>query len=442
MDIELKKIKTPFSPNEQYFVDLASRIQKKVGIEVEEIRQESPKLDLNKKARPLQLTVEFGYPLTAEKNVPEESTFQLIEEVIDIVSQPTVELIEIESTAESIEIVELTETIAADSIAKDSMETLAPIETIEAESINTETTHQIAEEVVEFGRMDISETVVSPYFSDADLDRLHEQMHLEQSKQKQTTPVEFKDSAETLTSSSDELNINSSELNVVSEVANVLSQEPLVKSPGAVDFENAFTDAELDMLHEMHSKQDQASKAQTVTANASFTQQSHVVSNAATSPEKIEKTIQIPSDSKVIDRDNQAASIKPSLLDMIPWSTVFGLVASLMAVASAWFIWNSIQKPIAIDAMIDQAVVTTPAAVQTAENVEVIEEGIQIDELTPSQQVTYEWVENPEDNKASKTQKFDFKKLNEKSKISSVELEKNGLTVLELEDAIFDEVTL
>jgi inhibitor of KinA sporulation pathway (predicted exonuclease) len=75
-------------------------------------------------------------------------------------------------------------------------------------------------------------------------------------------------------------------------------------------------------------------------------------------------------------------------------------------------------------------------------NSEVTEEGIQIDELTPSQQVTYELIGNTDESNVLKTEKFDFKKMSEKSKVSSVELEKNGLTVLELEDPIFDEVTL
>jgi hypothetical protein len=431
MDIELKKIKTPFSPNEQYFVDLASRIQKKVGIEVEEIRQESPKLDLNKKKVPLQLTVEFGYPLTAEKNVPEDSTHEMLEEVIDLVTESTIELIEIESTLES--------------ITPESLETVASMESIVPENIETvdsmhsgvlvvgefNPSENSNEEPLQSGGMDISETMVSPYFSDADLDRLHEQMHLEQTKEKQKSPVEVQDSTQTILSKSKEVKS--------------LEQEPLAKSPSAVDFENTFSDAELDMLHDMHTMQHASTTSQSIDSLSEdyhSTEQNTGVHAELASPQNKEKTIKIPVDTKVIDRENQAASIKPSLFDMIPWSTVFGLVASLMAVASAWFIWNSIQKPIAIDAMIDQAVVTTPAAVQTEENSEVIEEGIQIEELSPAQQVTYEWVGNQEDDKVLKTKKFDFKKLNEKSKVSSVELERNGLTVLELEDPIFDEVTL
>jgi hypothetical protein len=431
MDIELKKIKTPFSPSEQYFVDLATRIQKKVGIEVEEIRQESPKLDLNKKNVPLQLTVEFGYPLTAEKNVPVDSTHEMLEEVIALGSEPTVELIEIESTFESTKPENIETCVAIESIVPDNLETVDSMHGGVPVVGEFKPSENSIAEPVESGKMDISETVVSPYFSDADLDRLHEQMHLEQVEEKQKSPIEVQDSAVTSLSKSEEVNS--------------LVQEPLAKAPNGVDFENAFTNDELDMLHDMHTMQNPITTA----SNNSSTSQDYnsvkeniAIHSEIASPENKEKTIKIPVDTKVIDRENQAAGIKPSLLDMIPWSTVFGLVASLMAVASAWLIWNSIQKPIAIDAMIDQAVVTAPAAVQTEENSEVIEEGIQIEELSPAQQVTYEWVGNQEEDKVSKTKKFDFKKLNEKSKVSSVELEKNGLTVLELEDPIFDEVTL
>ncbi len=467
MDIELKKIKTPFSPNEQYFVDLATRIQKRVGIEVEEIRQESPKLELNKKKKPLQLTVEFGYPLTAEKNTTEVSDLNTIYaepsiqssainlETTDSVlpttetdlrtSEPALQTPDsVPQTAETIvqtpePIIEVIQEVEFPS-AIEELEIIQSSElTSSEEELEIMQSSELTSAIEDLERvesMEISETVVSPYFSDADLDRLHEQMHQENQQTKSSNPV-----------SNGENNLHITEIETITSAAKLgvdpIENEVQASSPTG-DFENAFTDAELDLLHDMHSQENERNSQmaeQKSTKSVILDQQDTVIS-ANASPEKNEKTIKIPSDSRVIDRENQAAKVKPSLLEMIPWSTVFGMVASLMAVASAWFIWNSIQKPVAIDAMIDQAVVTTPVAVDNSINSEVTEEGIQIDELTPSQQVTYELIGNSDESNVLKTEKFDFKKMSEKSKVSSVELEKNGLTVLELEDPIFDEVTL
>jgi len=530
MDIELKKIKTPFSPNEQYFVDLASRIQKRVGIEVEEIRQESPKLELNKKKKPLQLTVEFGYPLTAEKNTPEvsdvntayaepistgpsiqtselnlqttdsvlptdetvlqtpESLLQTPEPVLQTpepvlqtpesllqtpepvlqspepvlqtpeptlqTPQPIIEVIQEVDLASSIEEVELIQNdVLASSIEEVELiqndvlaSSIEEVELIqnnvlassieEVELIQNDVLASSVEDTEKVEFMEISETVVSPYFSDADLDRLHEQMHLENA-QSQTHDQEITGETQ-LHTTQVESNISEEKIGV-----DTIENEVLPTSPTG-DFENAFTDAELDLLHDLHSKENERNSHTTEqkTAKVEVVEIHNSLDSAIPSPEKTEKTIKIPSDSRVIDRENQAAKVKPSFMEMIPWSTVFGMVASLMAVASAWFIWNSIQKPVAIDALIDQAVVTTPVEVDNSTNSEVVEEGIQIDELTPSQQVTYELIGNTDESNVLKTEKFDFKKMSEKSKVSSVELEKNGLTVLELEDPIFDEVTL
>lgn len=464
MDIELKKIKTPFSPNEQYFVDLATRIQKRVGIEVEEIRQDSPKLELNKKKKPLQLTVEFGYPLTAEKNTTEVSDLNTIYaepsiqssainlETTDSVlpttetdlrtSEPALQTPDsVPQTAETIvqtpePIIEVIQEVEFPS-AIEELEIIQSSElTSSEEELEIMQSSELTSAIEDLERvesMEISETVVSPYFSDADLDRLHEQMHQENQQTKSSNPV-----------SNGENNLHITEIETITSAAKLgvdpIENEVQASSPTG-DFENAFTDAELDLLHDMHSQENERNSQmaeQKSTKSVILDQQDTVIS-ANASPEK---TIKIPSDSRVIDRENQAAKVKPSLLEMIPWSTVFGMVASLMAVASAWFIWNSIQKPVAIDAMIDQAVVTTPVAVDNSVNSEVTEEGIQIDELTPSQQVTYELIGNSDESNVLKTEKFDFKKMSEKSKVSSVELEKNGLTVLELEDPIFDEVTL
>jgi len=124
---------------------------------------------------------------------------------------------------------------------------------------------------------------------------------------------------------------------------------------------------------------------------------------------------------------------------MIPWSSVFGMVASLMAVASAWLIWNSIQKPLPIDEYIDRTMVTKadPSAVPAI--IEDGNQGIDISTLSVSDRVVYSDVVEEE---IPQVKNFDFKKMSEQSKISSVELERVGLTVLDLEDELFDDIDI
>ena len=124
---------------------------------------------------------------------------------------------------------------------------------------------------------------------------------------------------------------------------------------------------------------------------------------------------------------------------MIPWSSVFGMVASLMAVASAWLIWNSIQKPLPIDEYIDRTMVTKASPSSVPAFVENNGQGIDISTLSVSDRVVYSDVVEED---IPQVKKFDFKKLSEQSKISSVELERVGLTVLDLEDELFDDIEI
>jgi hypothetical protein len=121
---------------------------------------------------------------------------------------------------------------------------------------------------------------------------------------------------------------------------------------------------------------------------------------------------------------------------MIPWSSVFGIVASLMAVASAWFIWNSIQKPIAIDEFIDSKIAPIVSQVNTPSAVESIDNTLS---LAPADFIANEIMTEAE-NPATAENNFNFVNLPEQSKISAVVLESNGLTTLELEDGFFEDL--
>ena len=119
-------------------------------------------------------------------------------------------------------------------------------------------------------------------------------------------------------------------------------------------------------------------------------------------------------------------------MDLIPWSSVFGVVASLMAIAAAWFIWNSIQKPMAIDEFIDKAVVAAPASQSAIENTAVAEN------LSPEEYIATSIIEDATVGNSDETS-FNFSELSERSRVSAVELEKLGLTSLNLEDPFFEE---
>jgi hypothetical protein len=186
------------------------------------------------------------------------------------------------------------------------------------------------------------------------------------------------------------------------------------------EVELEFSDADLDLLHE--SMSNELPKTETVSATKSIQKESskqHKVYAEANSNSRIEE---------------ETVAYKPTIFDMIPWSSVFGVVASLMAIASAWFIWNSIQKPIAIDEFIDKTIAPTVQTVAPVSNETVANES----NLSPSEYIAtsiLEDVNSPE----SAENTFRFSELSERSKVSAVELEKLGLTTLNLEDGFFEE---
>ena len=181
------------------------------------------------------------------------------------------------------------------------------------------------------------------------------------------------------------------------------------------DPEREYTDAELDLLHEQLSKEIEASKPR------------------VSEPVAIAKNVKVEAATSNYEPVIEA---KASIMEMIPWSSVFGIVASLMAVASAWFIWNSIQKPIAIDEFIDSKITPMVSQVKAPVSVDNVDKTLS---LAPADFIANEILAEVE-NPSAVENNFNFVNLTEQSKISAVVLENNGLTTLELEDGFFEDL--
>ena len=308
MDIEAKKIKSPYIPTSDYFSDLAMKIQKKVGIEPLDLGIKQENVTFKPTAKePIQLTVEFGFPLTTQRTtVPDIS---MPEAPLPAISDLP---IEIETQVEKVEVIE---SKSIDPVPV----TLDPILELE--------------------------------FSDEELDRLHAEM-----------------TGETF-------------------IPPVI---PIEAKSNTIDVEN---------------QQNQKSQAQTQSTET--------------------KSI-------------QHVEEKVSLWAMIPWSSILGVVASVFAVAAAWFVWNQIQKPLTVEQRVAKAVKSAPLIAKNNTETTKIEQ-LNIETLPASHQVIYDLIQ--EGNQIDPNV-MNFNQMPEQSKISSVELERNGLTVLDLEDQIFDEIEL
>jgi hypothetical protein len=151
------------------------------------------------------------------------------------------------------------------------------------------------------------------------------------------------------------------------------------------------------------------------------------------SPVKIQQTPAV----KVEKSTAEISDERIPLWAMIPWSSLLGVVASLFAVAAAWFIWNQIQKPLTVEQRVARAVQSAPAAAAVSASPEKKE--LDIEALPASHQVIYDMIQ---EGTSTNKNEMNFNQMPEQSRISSVELERNGLTVLDLEDQIFDEIEL
>ena len=162
-----------------------------------------------------------------------------------------------------------------------------------------------------------------------------------------------------------------------------------------------------------------------VPTQVAFEKDSNPVKTQKTPAVKVEKSTAEISDERI------------PLWAMIPWSSLLGVVASLFAVAAAWFIWNQIQKPLTVEQRVARAVQSAPAAAAVSASPEKKE--LDIEALPASHQVIYDMIQ---EGTSTNENEMNFNQMPEQSRISSVELERNGLTVLDLEDQIFDEIEL
>ena len=328
MDIEAKKIKSPYKPSSDYFSDLAIKIQQKAGIEPIELGLKQEKVAFKPAVKePIQLTVEFGFPLTTQRS--SEPDISMPEAPLPAISNlPT----EIETPEEKVEVIE----------SKSIDQVPSTIDQVPS------TLDQVPGTIDQApGTLNPAPGTLNPVteleFSDEDLDKLHAEM----------TGESF----------------------VPAQVAYEKDSNPVIMQ-----------------------------KAQAV---------------------KVENSTAEISDERI------------PLWAMIPWSSLLGVVASLFAVAAAWFIWNQIQKPLTVEQRVARAVQSAPAAAAVSASPEKKE--LDIEALPASHQVIYDMIQ---EGTSTNKNEMNFNQMPEQSRISSVELERNGLTVLDLEDQIFDEIEL
>jgi hypothetical protein len=555
MDFQSNKINQPFNPSPNYFQGLSNNIQNRVGIEVKNVVEAKvPKIEFNKKQKPIQLTVEFGFPLSAEKNtiidssqshdsetlesndisneinymptnlVKDDEIGQIHIEPIQLAANPNpywhnfnsddeleglvldsegqemsditingdamfdidehflqkdksktvvnevpevineeieampvvseLDIIVIEETQITVQnqsafaideelpqnniltVVNDTEFVVNDisNVVEDTQNEesffsfsftpeiesievapvvneiesievvtiLSEIESIEVESIASEAFSEVSNEIsdlsIELPSIIEKNQEIEYSFSDAELDNLHEQL---------SQKLEAVQAEELV------------KLDIQPETTAITFVEFSTKEI-SINPEREYTDAELDFLHDQLSKEIEASKPR-VSESVAIDQ------NVAESKSKVES---------LAANNERVKEAKTPIMEMIPWSSVFGIVASLMAVASAWFIWNSIQKPIAIDEFIDSKIVPIVSQVNAKIAIDNVDKTLT---LAPADFIANEilaGVENP----SVQENDFNFVNLSEQSKISAVILESRGLTILDLEDGFFEDL--
>ena len=123
----------------------------------------------------------------------------------------------------------------------------------------------------------------------------------------------------------------------------------------------------------------------------------------------------------------------------LPWASILGVVASFAAIASAWWVWSLIQAPMSIEQVAEKSRMSSAPAVAVA-NSPIIkkEKTIELGELSLGSQIVADMILN--ENKLTASIAFPhFTEMDEQSKVSMVELENNGLILMELEDEIYSD---
>lgn len=335
MDIETKKIKSPYKPSSDYFSDLALKIQQKAGLEPLDLGIKEEIVSFKSAAKePIQLTVEFGFPLTTQRS-----------------SEPDISMPE------------------------------APLPAVEnipvAEKLPAEETHPVVEKHPALENVPVSEKL-----------------------QTEVTPAKDQ------------------EPKTIDQLPKTKDQQPKTKDQQPTT-ELEFSDEDLDRLH------------------AEMTGESFVPISAPVETESRPVKMEQPKASKAEKSTSVNTQERVSIWAMIPWSSLLGVAASLFAVAAAWFVWNQIQKPLTVEQRVAKAVQTAPVAAPVQASPETKE--LNIEDLPVSHQVVYDLIQ---EGSIQDKHSMNFNQMPEQSRISSVELERNGLTVLDLEDQLFEEIEL
>jgi hypothetical protein len=118
-----------------------------------------------------------------------------------------------------------------------------------------------------------------------------------------------------------------------------------------------------------------------------------------------------------------------------------GLVASIAAIATAWWVWSVIQAPITIEQVAENSRRNVSDALPIAVSVVPEETGLLTESLPFDSQLIVEMMEEGE-AVSPVTPMTHFSKMNDQSKISMVELENNGLLIMDLEGQFFEETQL
>jgi hypothetical protein len=126
----------------------------------------------------------------------------------------------------------------------------------------------------------------------------------------------------------------------------------------------------------------------------------------------------------------------------LPWASILGVVASLAAIATAWWVWSLIQAPMSVEQMAEssrQISVSQPVAPVAVASV--ADNSVSFDDLPAETQIIADVMEEGEVERASGkvTTLTHFTQMDEQSKVSMVELENKGLLIMELEDEIFED---
>jgi hypothetical protein len=125
----------------------------------------------------------------------------------------------------------------------------------------------------------------------------------------------------------------------------------------------------------------------------------------------------------------------------LPWAAILGLVASIAAIATAWWVWSVIQAPITIEQVAENSRRNVSDALPIAVSVVPEETGLLTESLPFDSQLIVEMMDEGE-AVSPVTPMTHFSKMNDQSKISMVELENNGLLIMDLEDQFFEETQL